>query len=186
MAGKALWGQGIFCVILTPPLIGGIQIFGAGFIICLERHIALRGEEVQNVVGIPDSGRNIVLGSLADGEVIVISDQPPQSLQHPEEAPLFFCDQLFRKKGIVKPLHRFVLGGQNDLAAKESVAAVMECGQCPIAETEETDIDQPLIALLFLTFQVHSQFCGHDGFDIVGLVQSVHIQIIVNHQQLAL
>ena len=33
---KALWGQWVFCVVLTPPLIGCIQIFGAGFIIGLE------------------------------------------------------------------------------------------------------------------------------------------------------
>ena len=86
---EALWGQRVFCVVLTPPLISCIQIFGAGFIIGLECHITLRIEKVQNVIGIPNSGRDIVLGSLADGKVIAIGDQPPQPLQHPEENSLF-------------------------------------------------------------------------------------------------
>ena len=42
-----------------------------------------------DVVGIPNCGSDIVLGSLADGKVIVIGDQPPQSLQHPEEDSSF-------------------------------------------------------------------------------------------------
>ena len=56
LVGEALWGQWVFCVVLTPPLIGCIQIFGAGFIIGLERHITLRIEKVQNVVSIPNCG----------------------------------------------------------------------------------------------------------------------------------
>src|SRR5699024_10815734 len=28
LVGEALWGQWVFCVVLTPPLIGCIQIFG--------------------------------------------------------------------------------------------------------------------------------------------------------------
>ena len=43
-----------------------------------------------------------------------------------------------------------------------------------------------MIALLFLPFQIHPQFCGHDRFDIVGFGQGVHVQIIVHHQQLTL
>ena len=79
---EALWGQWVFCVVFAPSFIGCIQIFGAGFIIGLECHITLRIEKVQNVVDIPNCGRDIVLGSLADGEVVVIGDQPSQSLQH--------------------------------------------------------------------------------------------------------
>ena len=65
----------VFGVVLAPPLIGCIHIFGTGFIIGLECHITLRIEKVQNVVGIPNCGSDIVLGSLADGKVIVIGDQ---------------------------------------------------------------------------------------------------------------
>ena len=68
---ETLWGQWVFCVVLTPPLIGCIQIFGAGFIVGLECHITLRIEKVQNVIGIPNCGRDIVLGSLADGNMLV-------------------------------------------------------------------------------------------------------------------
>ena len=113
---KALWGQRVFCIVLTPPFIGYIQIFGAGFIIGLECHITLRIEKVQNVIGIPNSGRDIVLGSLANGKVIVISDQPPQSLQHPEKDSLFFGNQFLSKKRVIEPIRRLILGVQNDLA----------------------------------------------------------------------
>ena len=37
------------------------------------------------------------------------------------------------------------------------------------AEAEKTHIQLPLIALFFLPFQIHSQFCCHNGFYIVGL-----------------
>jgi len=131
---KALWGQWVFCVVFAPSFIGCIQIFGAGFIIGLECHITLRIEKVQNVVGIPNCGRDIVLGSLADGEVVAIGNQPPQSLQHPEKDPLFFGNQFFSKKRVIEPIRRLVFGGQNDLAAKETVAAVVKCSQCPVAE----------------------------------------------------
>lgn len=142
---KALWGQRVFCIVLTPPFIGYIQIFGAGFIIGLECHITLRIEKVQNVVGVTDSGSDIVLGSLADGEVVVIGDQPPQSLQHPEEDSLFFGNQFLSKERIIESIRRLVLGGQNDLAAKETVAAVVKRSQCPVAKAEEAYIKQPLI-----------------------------------------
>jgi len=183
---EALWGQWVFCVVLTPPLIRCIQIFGAGFIIGLECHITLRIEKVQNVIGIPNSGRDIVPGSLADGEVVVIGDQPPQSFQHPEEDSLFFGNQFLSKERIIEPIRRLVLGGQNDLATKETIAAVMKCRQCSVAEAEEAYIKQPLIALFSLPFQIHPQFCCHNGFYIVGFGQGVHVQIIVQHEQLAL
>ena len=116
----------------------------------------------------------------------MIGDQPPQSLQHPEEDSLFFGNQFLSKKRVIEPIHRLIFGGQNDLTAKETIAAVMKCSQCPVAKAEETHIKQPLIALFSLPFQIHPQFCCHDGFYIVGLGQGIHVQIIVQHEQLAL
>lgn len=43
-------GQWMFSVVLTPTLMGCIQIFGAGFIICLERHTT-RGKKLQKRSG---------------------------------------------------------------------------------------------------------------------------------------
>ena len=150
------------------------------------KFITLRIEKVQNVVGIPNSGSDIVFGSLADGKVVVVGDQPPQSLQHPEEDSLFFGNQFLSKERIIEPIRRLVLGGQNDLAAKETVTAVVKRSQCPVAKAEEAYIKQPLIALFSLPFQIHPQFCCHNGFYIVGFGQGVHVQIIVQHEQLAL
>ena len=116
----------------------------------------------------------------------MIGNQPPQPLQHPEEDSLFFRNQFLGKERIIEPFHRLVLGGQNDLAAKETVAAVVKCSQCPVAEAEKTHIQLPLIALFFLPFQIHPQFRCYDGFYVVGFGQGVHVQIIVHHEQLAL
>ena len=96
---EALWGQWVFCVVLTPPLIGCVQIFGAGFIIGLECHITLRIEKVQNVIGIPNSGRDIVLGSLADGKVVVIGDQPPQPSSIQRKIPSFSAISFSARNG---------------------------------------------------------------------------------------
>ena len=62
----------------------------------------------------------------------------------------------------------------------------MKCSQYPVTEAEETYIKLPLIALFFLSLQIHPQFCCYNGFYIVGFGQGVHVQIIVHHQQLAL
>lgn len=63
-----------FCIILAPPLIDCIKIFGVEFTILLKFHITPRIEKGQNIVGISNSGKGIVHGSLDDGEVIVIGD----------------------------------------------------------------------------------------------------------------
>ena len=79
----------------------------------------------------------------------MIDDQPPQSLQHPEKNPLFFGNQFLGKKRVIEPIRRLVLGSQNDLAAKETIAAVVKRSQCPVAEAEEAYIKQSLICLLY-------------------------------------
>ena len=55
-----------------------------------------------------------------------------------------------------------------------------------IAKAEKPGVDVALVALDALAFNVHLGFCGHDGFDIVGLGQGVHVQIIIHHEQTVL
>jgi hypothetical protein len=63
---------------------------------------------------------------------------------------------------------------------------VVQGGQRTIAKAEKPGVDVALVALDALAFNVHLGFCGHDGFDIVGLGQGVHVQIIIHHEQTVL
>ena len=62
---------------------------------------------------------------------------------------------------------------------------VVQRGQRTVAETEEPGVNVPLVALDTFALQVQLGLGGHDGLDIVGLGQGVHVHIIVDHQQAA-
>mgnify|MGYP004643086753 CR=1 FL=1 len=62
---------------------------------------------------------------------------------------------------------------------------VIQRGQRTVAKAEEPGVNVPLVALDALAFQVQLGFGGHDGLDIVGLGQGVHVHVIVDHQQSA-
>ena len=62
---------------------------------------------------------------------------------------------------------------------------VIQRGQRTVAKAEEPGVNVPLVALDALAFQVQLGFGGHDGLDIVGLGQGVHVHVIVDHQQAA-
>ena len=116
--------------------------------------------------------------------MIVVPDQPMQSLQTPEKDALLFAQQLVHQKRIVRSACGPVFGGQHDLAAKEAVGLVMQSGERTVAKAEKSNIKLALVALRALTLHVHFALGGDDGFDIVGLGQSAHIHIIVHHQEL--
>ena len=63
---------------------------------------------------------------------------------------------------------------------------VVQSSQRTIAKAEEPGVDVALVTLDALALNVHLGFCGHDGLDIVGLGQGVHVQIIVHHKQTVL
>ncbi len=62
---------------------------------------------------------------------------------------------------------------------------VVQRSQRTVAKAEKPGVDVALVALDALALQVQLGFGGHDGLDIVGLGQGVHIHIIVDHQQAA-
>ena len=62
---------------------------------------------------------------------------------------------------------------------------VIQRGQRTVAETEEPGIDVPLVALDTLALQVQLGLGGHDGLDIIGFWQGVHVHVIIDHQQAA-
>ena len=77
------------------------------------------------------------------------------------------------------------LGGQDKLAAEETVRMVVQRGQRTVAEAEEAGVNVPLIALDTLALQVQLGFGSDNRFDIVGLRQGVHVHVIVDHEQAA-
>ena len=123
---------------------------------------------------------------LVDSTLIVVPDQPMQTLQTLEEDTLFLPQQLIHQKWIVRSACGPVFGSQHDLAAKETVGLVVQGRQRTVAEAEEAHMQLALVALDTLALHVHLALGGHDGFDIVGLGQGAQIHIIVHHQELVL
>ena len=108
-----------------------------------------------------------------------------QPFQTPEQDALQLGAHLLHKERVIRAVGRLVLGGQDELAAEEAIRMVVQRGQRTVAETEESGVDVPLVALDTFALQVQLGFGGHDGLDIVGLGQGVHVHVIVDHQQAA-
>ena len=108
-----------------------------------------------------------------------------QPFQTPQQDALQLGTHLFDKERVIRAVSRLVLGGKDKLAAKEAVRMVIQRGQRTVAEAEEPGVDVALVALDTLALQVQLGFGGHDGLDIVGLGQGVHVHVIVDHQQAA-
>ena len=85
----------------------------------------------------------------------------------------------------LRAVGRLVFGGQDELTAKEAVRMVIQRSQRTVAETEESGVDVPLVALDTLALQVQLGFGSHDGLDIIRLGQGVHVHVVVDHQQAA-
>ena len=108
-----------------------------------------------------------------------------QPFQTPEQDALQLGAHLLHKERVVRAVGRLVLGGQDELAAKEAIRMVVQRGQRTVAEAEKPGVDVPLVALDTLALQVQLGFGSDNRFDIVGLRQGVHVHVIVDHQQAA-
>ena len=76
-------GQRIVGVILTPQFIGGIQVPGAGGGVWLKDDVSGGLHKLDGVVAVRNRRPHVLLGLFADGEAVVVGDQPPQALQRP-------------------------------------------------------------------------------------------------------
>ena len=108
-----------------------------------------------------------------------------QPFQTPEQDAFQLGAHLLHKEGVIRAVGGLVLGGQDELAAKETVRMVVQRGQRTVAEAEEPGVDVPLVALDTFALQVQLGLGGHDGLNIIRLGQGVHVHVIVNHQQAA-
>ena len=108
-----------------------------------------------------------------------------QSFQTPQQDAFQLGAHLLHKEGIIRAVGGLVFGGQDELTTEEAIRMVVQRGQRTVAETEESGVNIPLVALDTLALQVQLGFGGHDGLDIIGLGQGVHVHVIVDHQQAA-
>ena len=172
-------------VVLAPQFVDFIEVLGADGVVRLEAEIALGFHEVDDIVAAALDGVHVGSSFGADREAEVILHQPVQPFQTPQQDAFQLGTHLLHKERVVCAVGRLVFGGQDELTAKEAIRMVIQRGQRTVAETEESSVDVPLVALDTLALQVQLGFGGHDGLNIIRLGQGVHIHIIVDHQQAA-
>ena len=159
-------------VVLAPLFINVIELLGTDGVVCLEAEIALGLHEVDDIVAAALDGVHVGGGSFADREAEIVLHQPVQPFQTPEQDALQFGAHLLHKEGVIRAVSRLVLGGQDELAAEEAVRMVIQRGQRAVAETEESGVDVPLVALDTFALQVQLGFGGHDGLDVQPYILS--------------
>ena len=178
--------HGLLRIVLAPALICLIQCFGTGFTVGLEADVALGLQELDHIVAAALDRLHVLSGLAGNAELIVVPNQPVQTLQTPEKNAFLFPQQLIHQKRIIRSACGPVFGSQHDLAAKETIGFVVQGRQRTVAKAEEAHIKLTLVTLYALALHVHLALGGHDGFDIIGLGQGAHIHIVVNHQELVL
>ena len=113
-------------VIFAPQFVDFIEIFGTDGVVCLKAEAALGFHEVNDIVAAALDGVHVGGGSFADREAEIVLHQPVQPFQTPEQDALQFGAHLLHKEGVIHAVGRLVLGGQDKLAAKETVRMVVQ------------------------------------------------------------
>ena len=172
-------------VVLAPLLVNVVELLGADGVVRLEAEIALGLHEVDDIVAAALDGVHVGSGSFADREAEIVLHQPVQPFQTPEQDALQLGAHLLHKKRVIRAVGGLVLGGQDELTAKEAVRMVIQRGQRTVAEAEEPGVDVALVALDTFALQVQLGFGGHDSLNIIRFGQGVHVHVVVDHQQAA-
>ena len=180
---EAFGCHGLLRIIAAPQLVNRIEILGSGLCIRFEEEVPLRLHEFHDVVSLFDGSFPVGFGSFADGEVVILGDQPSKTLQGPQKDALCFAAKLLSQKGIILPVLVLIPDGENQLPPEESFAAVIEGFHGAVAEDHESGEQPALVALLTFSFQVQRQLGSDDGFNVVGLGQGLQLHVIIHHHQ---
>ena len=132
--------HGLLRIVIAPSCIGIIDRLGAGFAVCPKADIALGLQKLDHIVAAALHRLHILSGLARNAELIVVPNQPVQSLQTPEKNALLFPQQLVHQKRIVRSACGPVFGGQHDLAAKEAVGLVVQGGERTVAKAEKSNM----------------------------------------------
>ena len=127
-------------VIVAPHGIDGVQIGRSDGAVSFQPNISFRTHEQQYIVGLPFGFHSVILGAITFGKTVVVVDQTSQAFQAPEEDPLNFGTEVVRQKRIVLTVKRFLLNGQDQLSAVESIRMVVERFQITIGERQKADV----------------------------------------------
>ena len=113
-------------VVLTPLLINVVELLGTDRVVRLEAEIALGLHEVDDVVAAALDGVHVGGGSFADREAEIVLHQPVQPFQTPEQDAFQLGAHLLHEERVIRAVGGLVLGGQDELAAKEAVRMVVQ------------------------------------------------------------
>ena len=83
VGGQAFLCQRIQGIIFAPLLVHIVDGFGTDLRICFQPEVALGFHKLHDIVSVSHSRFHIGTGAVADGELEVIANQPPQSFQRP-------------------------------------------------------------------------------------------------------
>ena len=170
-------------ILFAPGVVHIAQLFGADGAVRPAGDIALRLQEQLHVVGVLLHGFPVYARLVTFRKAEVVLHQPLQTLEGPEEDTLQFFAELVGKLGIIRPVRRLSLGGQDQLSAEEAVAPVEQRHQIAVGKRHDARRHPALIALLALAFQIHFAFRGDNGLHVVGLAQRLQPHVVVDHQQ---
>ena len=112
----------------------------------------------------------------------MIRHQTLQTLKDPEEDAFQFAAHFLRDVGVIHAIWLALPGGQNQLAAIEAVATVVEGLQVAVGKRQQPGEHPALIALPALLFQIHAPLRGDQRLDVVGLTQGFHAHVVVDQQ----
>ena len=174
-------GQRRIGVVLAPELVRLVELRGAGLSLAEEVEIPLRVQKLHHVIPVGHGGLHIRFCLFAQCELVILPDQALQAAEAPEEDALRICGELLREIRIVLAVRVFFLRREDDLPAKEALAAIIEGFQRSVAEAEEADIDITLITLLALLFQIQGKLCCDNELEVIGIRQGLHLHVVVHH-----
>ena len=137
-------------VVLAPLLVNVVELLGTDGVVRLEAKVALGFHEVNDVVAAALDGVHVGSGTFADGKAEIILHQPVQPFQTPQQDAFQLGAHLLHEERVIRAVGGLVLGGQDELAAKETVRMVIQRGQRAVAEAEEPGVDVPLVRLGFI------------------------------------
>ena len=118
--------QRLFQIIQAPAFIDLIEIRGLALCTLPNLKIALGFKEAQNVIALLHRFFQIRSSPLTDGELIIVLNQPMQPLQRPKQDAFFFTPHLVDEKRVIHSANRLFLGGEQQLAAIESIGLIIQ------------------------------------------------------------
>ena len=139
----------LFQVVGAPLVVGTEQVGRPGRLLRVKADIRTSLHELVEVAAVLHSGGKVLPGTFAQGEAVLIRQQPLQPFQRPEQDTGQFLRQLIDQVRVIGPAFRLVLDRDQNLPPPEAIAGVVSGHQIAVAEAEQPGIEQALGGLSF-------------------------------------